>query len=520
MNITRVDKAQITSLRHGFILLFVLCAILSGMSTSAQYLSYQGMVYNEDGEIFSDGDYMMGFSIYNSSKVLLWHEDHPDVKTEGGHFHVLLGIIKPIELPFDQEYFLGISIAGKNELNSLIPLASVPYSLHAKIANSIDGFEASTTPEPNKLLALDTYGKFPPSVFRVKKPEYEGIRKNTRDSSVASTARPVLSALNTGSDRGLFIESKGSKALISKNNSDTQAAIEGENFGLGAGLRGTSKLHHGVIGYSESATNAGVLGNNQNGTGVWGNSIEHHGVSGQTNDGHAVYGETAAADKSAILGENSQGFGVNGRSNANDGVVGWTNSAEKSGVFGFSLKGSGVIGRSDNKEGVLAVTQSTNPGHAAIWARNEGNGPALAAEGELHVTGRIRGNYTARQVAPFMRPAYDSGWKNRSQAGWTPHAINHQLVRVFDHNIGGEPDDYIVELKFRGSDFGIHNYRYGGDYYAKGEIDSDPNRPPNPEEYWNYGCFWNELTQKTIKVNILTDDNHIQEVRVRIWTMY
>lgn len=55
MNITRVDKTQITSLRHGFILLFVLCAILSGMSTSAQYLSYQGMVYNEDGEIFLMG---------------------------------------------------------------------------------------------------------------------------------------------------------------------------------------------------------------------------------------------------------------------------------------------------------------------------------------------------------------------------------------------------------------------------------------------------------------------------------
>ncbi len=275
MNITRIDKTQITSLRRGYILLFVLCAIFSGMSVSAQYLSYQGMVYNEDGEIFSDGDYMMGFSIYNSSKVLLWQEDHPYVKTEGGHFQVLLGINKSLELPFDQEYFLGISIAGKKELNPLIPLASVPYSLHAKIANSIDGFGASTTPEPNKLLALDQYGKFPPSVFRVKEPEYEGIRKNTRDSSVASTARPVLSALNTGSDRGLLIESKGSKALLSKNNSSTQAAIEGENLGLGAGLRGTSKLHHGVIGYSESAAHAGVFGNNQNGTGVWGNSIEH-----------------------------------------------------------------------------------------------------------------------------------------------------------------------------------------------------------------------------------------------------
>ncbi len=168
-----------------------------------------------------------------------------------------------------------------------------------------------------------------------------------------------------------------------------------------------------------------------------GTVLSIYGVSGQTNDGHAVYGETAADDKSAILGENSQGFGVSGRSNANDGVVGWTNSGEKSGVFGFSLKGSGVIGRSDNKDGVLAVTLSTNPGHAAIWARNEGTGPALAAEGELHVTGRIRGNYNARQGAPFMRPAYDSGWKNRSQAVWIPHATNHQLVGVFEHNIGG-----------------------------------------------------------------------------------
>jgi hypothetical protein len=478
------------------------------------------MLYNDDGEVFADGVYKMGFSIYNPSNVLLWNEDHTNVKTEGGHFHVLLGMNKAINLPFDQQYFMGISIGVENEFNSLVPLTSVPYSLHAKITESIDGFEASAIPEPNKLLALDKNGKFPPSVFRVFLPEHEGIRRNQRDSSVANTGGPVLSVINFGADRGLKIQSSGSKALAVKNNSPTQAAIEGENTGQGAGVRGTSKNHHGVIGYSESANGAGVLGNNPQGTGIWGNSIDHHGMSGQTNNAHAVFGETAAPDKSAILGENSQGFGVNGRSNANDGVVGWTDNSEKSGVFGFSTKGSGVIGRSENKEGVLAVTNSTNPGHAAIWARNEGGGPALAAEGELHVTGRILGNFTPQQVAPFMRPAYDSGWKKRTDEGWTPHATLHQVNRVFEHSIGRDPNHYIVELKFRGSDFGIHNFRYGGDYYSKGEIDDDPNRPPDVNEYWNYGCYWNELTKSTIKVNIFTDDNYIQEVRVRIWTIY
>ncbi len=502
-----------------YIPLIILFFLFFGSIARSQYISYQGILFNKHEELMEDGNYKMSFSIYRDDSIELWKEAHPSVKIEQGYFHVLLGITNTIDLPFDKQYYLGVTVSDGQELKPLMPFSSVPFSFRSKVTEKIAGYEISATPEANKLLVLDKNGQFPASVFPVKVPEEKGIFKNKADSTVTNSDAPVISIINNGSDRGLMVSGNETKAVYAKNSSQSQAAVEGENTGAGAGVRGTSKQHHGVIGYSDDATNAGVFGNNQEGTGVWGNSIDHHGVLGQTNNSNAIYGETASADKSAIYGENSQGFGIVGRSNANDGVIGWTKNKSKSGVYGYSSVGSGVTGRSENQDGVLAVTKSSNTSHAALWARNEGSGPALAAEGELHISGKLTGNFTSAMVAPFSRPAFDSGWLSRSQ-GFIPHAKYHQISRVFQHGIGGDPDNYIVEVKFRGSEFGIHNFRYGGDYYSTGKVEGFNSRPPNTERYWNYGCYWNELSDSSIKVTIMTDDDYIQEVRVRIWTIY
>ena len=63
----------------------------------------------------------------------------------------------------------------------------------------------------------------------------------------------------------------------------------------------------------------------------------------------------------------------------------------------------------------------------------------LDVDGDMKITGAYKGNIGPNNGAPFPRPAYDSGW--------IP-GPGHD-VTLF-HNIGGNVDNYVVELQRRG----------------------------------------------------------------------
>jgi len=115
----------------------------------------------------------------------------------------------------------------------------------------------------------------------------------------------------------------------------------------------------------------------------------------------------------------------------------------------------------------------------------------LHVNGNLKVTGAYTGDIGPDNGAPFPRPAYDSGWITLAQGADT----------VLTHNIGGDVDNYFVDLWFKGA-AGRHNYAYGG------EIDPA----------WGYrGAYWRELTNTQVEVYRNPDDGSITQVRVRIW---
>ncbi len=90
---------------------------------------------------------------------------------------------------------------------------------------------------------------------------------------------------------------------------------------------------------------------------------------------------------------------------------------------------------------------------------------------------------------------YDSGWQNISP-GWS---------RCFGHDLGGDPDEYIVELKFKDVLGGeIHHTFYGGayDYQITNQI---------------YGAYWYDLTHERICVFRGDHDTKATQVRIRIW---
>jgi len=93
-------------------------------------------------------------------------------------------------------------------------------------------------------------------------------------------------------------------------------------------------------------------------------------------------------------------------------------------------------------------------------------------------------------------PKYDSGWLSLSPAS----------SQVMIHGLGGNPDDYVVDLEFKDSVFSINNYRYGGrKCYSGGP-------------YANYqGAYWYGLNNNQITVYRSESDSRADQVRVRIW---
>jgi hypothetical protein len=271
-------------------------------------------------------------------------------------------------------------------------------------------------------------------------------------SSPAST--DIFSVNNLGAGRAMTAGAVSDTALL------------GMSVG-GPGLEGRSTSNNGVVGTTDAAdtgwaAKSGVYGSGTAGIGVTGKSTQNHGVrgiadavgksgvAGESSAGYGVSGSSSQQDgvvgvtngpgKAGVLGQSKPGVGVRGVSENEDGVEGSTSSAIKAGVWGHSVAGVGAAGRSDDNDGVLGSTSSQNASRAGVHGRNTGPGPAVFAEGGLHVTGSFTGNRGGNQGAPFPRPAWDSGWVNLGPA------TDDDLHITLYHNLGGNIDDYFVHV--------------------------------------------------------------------------
>ncbi|TDJ01723.1 MAG: hypothetical protein E2O76_03390, partial [Caldithrix sp.] len=99
-----------------------------------QTISYQGVLTDTDGNVVQDGNYKLTFRLYSSpdNSALLWEESQDNISVQAGLFNVILGSITPLDLPFDQPYFLTISVNDGEELSPRIELTSSAYSLNAR----------------------------------------------------------------------------------------------------------------------------------------------------------------------------------------------------------------------------------------------------------------------------------------------------------------------------------------------------------------------------------------------------
>jgi hypothetical protein len=118
----------------------------------------------------------------------------------------------------------------------------------------------------------------------------------------------------------------------------------------------------------------------------------------------------------------------------------------------------------------------------------------------LHVNGDviIEDNLTVNGWIGFPKPNYSSGWQK----------VSPGQTLVITHHLGGDANDYVVDLQFKETDtpaYGIHGKGFGGWHYAP--------------DGTTRGAYWHSLNSSSITVQIHSGDFRIQEVRVRIWVV-
>lgn len=349
------------------ILLISIIMMLCSMNTFAQIpkiINYQGMILGTDEKPVPEKEYKLTFKIYDDGQNLIWTEVHNNVFIGGGRFHVILGSMNPLDLPFDQQYFLGIQVDNDPEIEPRMVLTSAAYSMNS---DKVNGFEVSHEPAPNTLLPLGNDSKFPASVLPLTS-SGNFLKKGVPDTSRGETTTPML--------------------LIS-------------NLGAGAGINGRSQSGEGVGGRSESDHGiVGWTGNNES-SGVYGHTSTGFGVSGRSTNKHGVYGVTSTANitMAGVYGHANEAIGVKGHSFSQHGVYGQTETGEQgliSGVYGISENGTGVTGISTNYNGIKAITSSNV--HAALAAGNEGAGAAIYAHsGTNNIAAIFDGNVQIRR---------------------------------------------------------------------------------------------------------------------------
>ena len=138
------------------LVILIAAVILLGLSVNSyalvpHFINYQGKLSN--GYMTLDGEFGMIFRIYDSpmNGNVLWEEAR-SVVVRQGIFNVNLGEVNPIDLLFDQDYWLGVEVWPDTEMIPRQMIVSAGYSYMAEDSYFLSGH----APGPGNGLDADT----------------------------------------------------------------------------------------------------------------------------------------------------------------------------------------------------------------------------------------------------------------------------------------------------------------------------------------------------------------------------
>jgi len=253
------------------ILLCILClAIVFGTSVAdvPQTMSYQGVLSDGSGVPVPDGTYNLTFRLYAVAigGTSLWGETQT-LFVEDAIFNAILGSVTTLNLPFDNPYWLGVSVDGGAELTPRVALAAAPYAFRTRYGDGDWEFSGS-------------------NIYRL-----------TGNVGVGTSSPSARIDVSTGTDKAVELTSSGiggNMTLYAANPSGSVGCF----YTMGAGgYPGTPTAVYGSAGATGNGgfftcygdNNYGLIGqSNAGGTALWGWAFGT-GYAGYFTGGQGVY---------------------------------------------------------------------------------------------------------------------------------------------------------------------------------------------------------------------------------------
>lgn len=184
-------------------LTLLICFVAFATQAHAQLvpsLSVQGILKKSNGVSVSDGPYNMTFKLYNvpTGGTALWSETQSDVEVSSGIYSATLGAVNPLNIPFNQLYYLGVTV-GSSELTPRTLLTSAPYAL--SLIGQSNKFPSAGVVKADSIVVKGGV------LANGGTPGLNGVNKNGY----------AFSGNNGDKDSGLFSTADGKVALYSNN---------------------------------------------------------------------------------------------------------------------------------------------------------------------------------------------------------------------------------------------------------------------------------------------------------------
>jgi hypothetical protein len=250
-------KASIViSLKFIVITLFFLST--ANVHAQGVKLSIQGILKKANGNAVSDGTYAMTFKLYNVLEAgsALWTEVQPNVTISSGLYSAVLGSVTSLNLPFNEDYYLGITIANTPEMGPRQQITTAPYTLSLKGSSNV-------LPSSG---AIGAGTNSPTSGYQLHLKNSAGIGKQLVEGSTGSNIQfmkgSTTATLGFGTSDNVFRLNPGSNNTVFQYNASNKLEVNTN----GINVTGSGTFSNGLTQSSGTATldNISISGNTIN----------------------------------------------------------------------------------------------------------------------------------------------------------------------------------------------------------------------------------------------------------------